>query len=161
MLKWIHIPAKFLDRIKKVARGNPLEVCGIGTGTNIDNKIVIVENLYHVDNISTLAREVDYVMDPSQMFKVLKDTTLINKKAKDDFVLIFHSHPNGIPYPSRIDLERAEYNVAYLIYSGITDKIKVWTYDKPNNKMVEMFVRGLGVDTDAVKVQLDNGGSDV
>ena len=93
-----------------------VEVCGIIKGIkNKDGSIVLGNEIIKIKNISDYKKEVDYVMNPNELMNALKDTTFINKNNNKEWVCIFHSHPSGIPIPSSIDLDRAEYNVVYYI----------------------------------------------
>lgn len=75
-------------------------------------------------------KAVDYVIEPNALMRELKKTTFINKNSNDDFVGIYHTHPHGVPFPSHIDLNRAEYNVAYLIFGGSQREFRAWALDK-------------------------------
>ena len=142
MFKYFVTVKSMLDKIMEIAKANPnKEVCGLITGTDVDKKIVIGEKLFQIENISPdLIKAVDYTMNPVQMLKVLKTTSLMNKSSSDDFVCIWHSHPNGLPNPSSIDLARVSYNVVYIIYGVLSDECKAWTYNKNENKFEQTTI---------------------
>ncbi|HSB32926.1 MAG TPA: M67 family metallopeptidase [Nitrospirota bacterium] len=76
--------------------GFPNEACGIlgGTGGR-------VEKVYPM--INAKPGPAYYEMDPEEQFRVLKDI----RRAGLAMVGVFHSHPAGQAYPSRVDVEKA------------------------------------------------------
>jgi proteasome lid subunit RPN8/RPN11 len=127
-LEKIIIYESVLDKFAEKAEDNPLEVCGIITG-----KMGEASELHMIDNISDYKKEVDYVMDPQQMYNVMKDTTQLHKNTDVDMMSIIHSHPTGMPCPSQIDINRVAYPIPYIIYSCITGEFRAWLMTKAGN----------------------------
>jgi len=141
MFKEIIIKDYVIEEFKSYADKNPIEVCGFVTGKCFADSPVNVaygNELMMVDNISTKAKEVDYVMQPQQMMNVMRETSFIDKKSKVDLIACIHSHPNGLPIPSSIDINRAEYDWVYLIYAPKIDDVKAYTYDHQNKEFYEI-----------------------
>jgi [CysO sulfur-carrier protein]-S-L-cysteine hydrolase len=74
----------------------PNEACGILAGTGGR-----VEKVYPM--INAKPGPAYYEMDPEEQFRVLKDI----RRAGLAMVGVFHSHPAGRAYPSRVDVEKA------------------------------------------------------
>jgi len=88
------------DHLQKIFEhcnaGFPNEACGILAGTGER-----VERVYPVRNAKP--GPAYYEMDPEEQFRVLKDI----RQAGLAMVGMFHSHPAGRAYPSRVDVEKA------------------------------------------------------
>jgi len=134
----IYIDEAIFNEIIDIAINNDEEVCGILTGKELHKQVAIADKLIQIENVSKQHKQVDYVMNPNQLMKELSKTSFIDKNSNIDWVCIWHSHPNGFAIPSGIDLERAEYNVVYLIYGVAEDRIRCWSYDKEHNDFYEI-----------------------
>lgn len=122
----IQIKKEILQQFVEHCEATPsVEVCALMTG-NLKN--MVADEIHLIENVSKSFKEVDYVMNPSQAFRVYNNTTILNKKADKDLVVICHDHPTGQPIPSSIDLHRAEWEVVYLIYSPLYRKSRAWLY---------------------------------
>lgn len=117
-MKTLKISKLKLMGFEVYARVNPYrEKCALGLGDSKNR----IDNIVPVSN-SANEGYIDYLMNPQEMFDIIKDTKLLNKKSKKHFTAIIHSHPRGCSSnPSSIDLTNAEYNVFYLIYSVEND----------------------------------------
>ena len=84
-----------LDHVAKEA---PREACGLlgGAGTRVD-VVVPIKNI--------AASTYRFQMDPAEQVHTLFDFEARNL----ELVGIYHSHPNGPPGPSQIDLNEAHY----------------------------------------------------
>ena len=141
MFKEIMINKKVLDEFKSYADRSPSEICGFVTGkcyADTPANVAFGDTLELIDNISHRAKAVDYVMDPQQMMNVMRTTTFMDKKAKIDLVASIHSHPTGAAIPSTIDLNRAEYDWVYLIYSPVQKEVNAFTYDHQNKEFYKI-----------------------
>jgi proteasome lid subunit RPN8/RPN11 len=76
--------------------GFPNETCGILAGR--DGR---VEKVYSMTNAKP--GPASYEMDPDEQFRVMKD---LREKGLV-MIGIYHSHPSGPAYPSRVDVEKA------------------------------------------------------
>ncbi len=74
----------------------PDEACGILAGKG--NK---VKKIYLMTNAKP--RPDYYEMDAEEQFRVMKDI----RDSDSEMVGLFHSHPTGLAYPSRMDIEKA------------------------------------------------------
>ena len=102
--------------IKLAAAYHPMEMCGLLTGRKYENSYKL-NNFHWIPNMSQQPGQWDYLMDPQAYFDVVLP---IWKHEFVHLVGIFHTHPNGMPVPSKIDIDRAVEsgeNVPYLIYS--------------------------------------------
>jgi len=110
------------------------EICGVIL-RNINGDYT-TDELFEIPNIAISDQRADFIMHPNILFKVLQKTTLLNKNANMVLFATFHSHPNGLPVPSVIDLENLNYEIVHFIY-GMSLKdypsvkpIRAWTYKK-------------------------------
>ena len=128
------IDDSMFDAIKNVASNSPdKEICGIIKGKTFDD-VVICNEMIQIPNVADIDKaQFDYLMSPQGTIDALKDTSFVDKKSKKDFVAIWHTHPRGSSRPSAIDLMRAEYDVAYIIYGMGTDTIQSWGLKKLQN----------------------------
>lgn len=76
--------------------GFPNEACGILAGNGER-----VEKVYLMMNAKP--GPAYYEMDPEEQFRVLKDI----RRTGLAMIGVFHSHPAGRAYPSRVDIEKA------------------------------------------------------
>ena len=112
------------EQLRNYGRSNSnQEVCGILTGVKKEDHWV-AGRFIPVDNIDEATNYQHYKMEPNQLLDALLETTHANEDADEDFVGIFHTHPNNQPRPSVFDIEGAGYNVFYVIYSPKHDN---WT----------------------------------
>lgn len=141
MLEKFYVSRDILNSIIDYSERNDKEICGIITGKKIGNDM-FAKNINKIKNLSKYDTEVDYVMNPSEVYNTLRNTTFFGDKDKDDFVATFHSHPNNMGIPSKIDIARAEYNVVYLIYGKIDGVLRSWKLAKDKKKMeiMEMII---------------------
>ncbi|NMC13136.1 MAG: M67 family metallopeptidase [Chloroflexi bacterium] len=97
-----------------VAHNYPIEACGLLAGVNTK-----VFSVFPVTN--SLNSQTRYRMDAQEQLSIF----LTIEKRNWDLLGIYHSHPNGPPYPSRTDIDEAYYpGVAQLIWV-LNDQI--WT----------------------------------
>ncbi len=141
MFKEILINNEILDEFIQYADQSPSEICGLISGkhfADVPADVAMADTLHLIDNISSEIKAIDYVMQPQQMFNVMRQTTMLNKKSKVDLIACIHSHPTGLPIPSIIDIDRAEYDWVYVIYSPVNKKAKAYTYDHQNKEFYEI-----------------------
>jgi len=101
------------------------EVCGLVTGGG-GNRALSVHQLM---NTAPGRGEVDYVVDPQGFFDVASRTRLLDKDAEQELLAVYHSHPIGLPVPSKVDVARASYRIVYIIYSVQAGMMKAWRWD--------------------------------
>jgi proteasome lid subunit RPN8/RPN11 len=98
---------------RDVDKRAPEEACGLVAGRNYTSSVV-----FAMSNI--LRSPIRYRMDPEEQLMVFQEI----EKRELNLLAIYHSHPNGPPHPSQIDLAEAYYPEAfYLIWYRID---KVW-----------------------------------
>ena len=126
----ILIPQNIVEHLIKLSASySPREVCGIFTGRyNLDTDVTKINNFHWVPNISTQPDQWDYLMEPQAMGDIY-----YSKNDKVKIVGIFHSHPNGYAFPSKMDIDaaiQANQHIPYIIWSPI-DYIRVWDLNSP------------------------------
>lgn len=95
------------------------EVCGLIGGFG-----EYARSFYPTQNISE-DRSHGYLVDPGDQIKAMKEM----QSRREEFLGIFHSHPNSPAEPSPTDIALAAYpGVAYLIASLANDDVKFASY---------------------------------
>jgi proteasome lid subunit RPN8/RPN11 len=104
------LPRQLVEDILRHAQSSPeSEVCGLIAARNGRPQRCIA-----VANISPRPQTL-FQMDPKQQIDAFRDI----RDAGEELFAIYHSHPNGPPKPSAIDLQQAAYPEAlYLIVSS-------------------------------------------
>ncbi|MBC8410401.1 MAG: Mov34/MPN/PAD-1 family protein [Rhodobacteraceae bacterium] len=105
------------------------EVCGAFLGTKRTATEWTCDEFIPMRNISQKGRGSNYTPDPNELFKVLSQTTHMNRDAKKDLIGIFHTHPHHAPIPSSIDVHGAGYKGFYMIYSPKYTDEKTYFFD--------------------------------
>jgi len=111
----LYLSKKSIDDFIKVAKETDNEVCGVLLGSIIGNNIYAYK-LELIDNASEYNKKTTYMLEPKKYLEVLKQTTLINKNARYNKLIIIHSHPQGPSILSETDMEEAVEHQIYLIY---------------------------------------------
>jgi len=122
--------------IKIAGAYTPREVCGVLSGRKKGN-IWQVNNFHWVANISQEPDQWDYIMDPQAYSDIV---TPIFRDKWVSLVGIFHTHPNGQPIPSRIDIDRANEsgeNIPYLIYAPNGGGFRAWMITRQPTREIE------------------------
>ncbi len=147
----IKIQQKHLTEIYNHAEKTyPEECCGLLLGEiDASNKIVIevipTENSWNPDidfgEIDSAKIDSDLSSQPSKLnrFSIAPKVILeVQKNARNlglNIIGVYHSHPNGIPFPSEFDRSIAWHQYSYLITSvseGKAEEIKSWVLDENN-----------------------------
>ncbi|WP_262421891.1 M67 family metallopeptidase [Bacillus aquiflavi] len=90
----------------------PYEACGLLSGRKRK-----LETIWKMDNIEKSAYS--FAMDLDQ----ITNTIQLMEKRKESLTGIYHSHPTGLPYPSKEDILNAHYpKAAYFIVSLANQK---------------------------------------
>jgi len=135
------VEESILSDIKNIGDINSnIEMCGIITGSNINNKTAIAEKIFNIPNIAYVNKSVHYLMEPKQMFNIFKKTNILDKQSKISFLSVWHTHPNCEPIPSSIDLSLAHYDVIYLIYSPLKKLFRAWKLNKNKDGFNEIEI---------------------
>lgn len=125
----IKITSDLIEQLKNYGKKHyPEECCGLLTGT-INGKISIANEWHPIDNVSKEVYKWDYVVEPNQYMKVLKKTTLFDKKSTIELTATFHTHPKNYPVPSQFDIKGAAWHVVYLIYGITADSMEAWFWN--------------------------------
>ena len=127
--------------IKHAKECQPEECCGILVGKNQRGKRVA----FHVqtENAARLRARDRFLIGGRDIFRV-------DKQARKDGMEIlgfYHSHPNGSPIPSVIDLKLAWEGYSYLLISlnsGETPEFKSWVLSEDRAEWVEEKVSIVG-----------------
>lgn len=93
----------------------PNECCGLLAGKIEETATGLVKRvLRRYPLINAAASPVEYLSEPSGMFRAVKDM----RRDGTEVVAIYHSHPTSAPIPSKQDLERNYWpEVLHLIIS--------------------------------------------
>lgn len=121
----IKIPFKILIQLREYGKENDNNEVGgllLGRIEKDEEEIIYqVGKFSAIPNIGHKDIRIDYQLDPTSVYRVLKHTTVFNPSELLDFVGIFHTHPFNKPVPSKTDVEYARYKAFYLIYSPLYD----------------------------------------
>jgi proteasome lid subunit RPN8/RPN11 len=112
----------------------PNEICGLITGKNINN-VAKADTIHHILNIFKETPRWGYNMEPNEMFKVLKTTTMFDLNNTTDLCGIIHSHPLTSAVPSLTDIlyaKKSGYKTFYLIFSVIDDNFNSYFWNGNN-----------------------------
>ena len=102
--------------LSDVDKRAPEEACGIVAG--IDGRVLKVFSA-----TNTLHSHVRYRVEPKEQLDIFNEI----EEQGWDLLAIYHSHPNGPPYPSTTDIQEAYYPEAiYLIWAQTGGK---WIYN--------------------------------
>ena len=88
----------------------------------------LIKKYIQLTNISPNP-EVHYIPEPNEWFKLLQQTSFLNKNAKYDLIGIFHTHPHHHPIASHTDINEAGYEGVYWIYSPKYKENRAYYYD--------------------------------
>ncbi len=144
MSRWIYIQKAMLSKIAQRCEEDKFrECCGLITGVDLNKKVYYAEDSFQITNDKVNESNIDYIMNPTEQFKILSQTTITNKKADNDLVAIWHSHPLpfGEPIPSSIDVAMVSYNVIYIIYGLKSKTFKCWFFNKEKKAFKEAILQ--------------------
>ena len=110
-----HVLAGQLRHLAQKAR--PLEVVGLLSGPREG----VVSAIYPLENIAQ-EPERNYLAEPAGLLRAI--TAM--RADRLELVGIYHSHPNGPTTPSGTDIERAEWDVPYLIVDAERGLMQAW-----------------------------------
>jgi len=105
----VHLPRTIVNQMLRHAQQSPSdEVCGL-----IGAKDGIAAHCYVVANIASSPRRL-FAMDPARQIAAMRTM----RELGEELFAIYHSHPASPPFPSREDMQQANYPEAlYLIIS--------------------------------------------
>lgn len=111
----LHLDERQLDELRDHARAAyPREACGLLVGRATATG-ALVESVHSIENRS---RERDrFVLDAAEHLAVSRAADSAGQRV----VGVWHSHPDGAPVPSRVDLEGAWPGWSYLIVAVAAD----------------------------------------
>jgi proteasome lid subunit RPN8/RPN11 len=108
----------------------PYEACGLLSGTGGKN-----ETVWKMENMER--SPVSFSMDLDQMEQTFHSI----KKRAQQLTGIYHSHPTGIPFPSRNDIQHAHYpHAAYFIVSLASSNPSVKCYRIQNQRVIPLTI---------------------
>ncbi|XXM74604.1 Mov34/MPN/PAD-1 family protein [Lysinibacillus sphaericus] len=121
----MHVPKQlYIDLVSHARHTLPNEACGL-----ISGKLNTCMTLWPMKNIES--SPYTFAMD------VMEQESVFNKmkRKKETFLAIYHSHPYGIPLPSKDDIQFAVYPEVYHFIAAVEDKVeKVKCYKYKNGK---------------------------
>ncbi len=113
-----------------VARAAPEEACGLVAGRGGKSTAVFpITNVLHSPTA--------YRMAPDEQVRAL----FAMEARGEELLAIYHSHPGGLPTPSRRDLAEAAYAVVYLIWAPVGGTWVVRGFRLEGEKAQEVPVR--------------------
>ncbi len=104
----MQLPQSLIDELLAEALARPdEEICGLIGGPDFNH----LEKVYPVENIAE-NRRCRFTMDPKGQVHAMRRI----RESGNQWLAIYHSHPNGPAYPSEIDMEQCAYpDLLYLI----------------------------------------------
>lgn len=119
-----------IDEILRQARqAYPEECCGLLTGEN-----ETVTSLIPSDNVSTGNKTRTFEIDPMVRFKIIRDS------GERSLLGFYHSHPNGVPYPSETDKSMV-YEPDLLWIIATLDEIKAFRFNETKQDFEEIPIQ--------------------
>jgi len=112
----------------------PEEACGLLVGKNLIGK-ALVEIAIPMTNI--LHSPTKFRLDPKEQY----DVFCWMDAHRLELVGVYHSHPNGPPYPSFTDLEEAYYpEIVHIIWAKLGGKWKcrAFVFETPKFREIEI-----------------------
>lgn len=112
----IHIPARLLTQIKHQSiLAYPEESCGLLVGKG-DEPHIQITRAFESKNITKEPKHDHFEIDPALRLSLQRKLRELGSGEK--IVGVYHSHPDGLPLPSDIDISRAhEPDLLWLIIS--------------------------------------------
>ncbi|MDV7339378.1 M67 family metallopeptidase [Terasakiella sp. A23] len=110
-------------------RVHPEECCGLIIGKGDE-----VTDLMASRNVSESDRTKTFEIDPATRFK------LIREQGHDAMIGFYHSHPNGIPYPSKTD-KTMVYEPEMIWIIATQDEIKAFKFDEIKQDFAELPIQ--------------------
>lgn len=127
----IIFPLKLYNRMTKAASDSKdEEICGLVGGVE-ENGCRIAKELYFLEN--TCCSASSFSVNVKEQFDAVRDMRTKGMKPVGNF----HSHPNGVPYPSEEDKKFAlDGSVSYIIISPSDDNTpRANSFYKENGKL--------------------------
>lgn len=128
----LQIPQKYWDRmLEHVKKYCPEEACGLAGG--IGSRVL---SIFPITN--TLRSPILYRMDPEQQVMAM----LWMEENDMEIIAIFHSHPNGPPFPSEKDISEFAYpGVITLIWAKEANGWILRGFLIKNSRVTEISLR--------------------
>ena len=117
---------------------SPLECCGV-----LGGKERLATSIFRFRNI--LASENRYEADPTDIIRAVQEL----RSRGEEFVAIYHSHPQWQAVPSRTDLDRNGYGELPQIIVGLKTElpeIRAWRYEVNSFEEIRLILEGPVVD---------------
>ncbi len=108
---------------------HPQECCGLIIGDGD-----VVKRLMPSDNVTTGDKTKTFEIDPAVRFKLIRET------GERSMMGFYHSHPNGIPYPSDTD-KAMVYEPEMIWVIATLDEIKAFRFDEVNQDFAEIPIQ--------------------
>jgi len=133
-------PTLIIDRaalmlvIEYAKQGHPYEVCGlIGGNEGVAFQVMPIPN-------ASLTPDVAYDMERQAMV----DAIIALQRSGLEVVAIYHSHPNGEPNPSEVDILQATWPDAIYLIVGLDNpeppEVRAWRIRNGEVEAVELVV---------------------
>jgi proteasome lid subunit RPN8/RPN11 len=120
--------AQMIEHVASVA---PMEACGLVAGLEDGSALI-----YEISN--ELNSPIRYRMAPKEQLAAFLDMEIKGW----DLLAIYHSHPNGLPHPSGIDLSEAAYpGTIQLIWSQSNGRWKCRAFSFDGQEANEITIR--------------------
>ncbi|ACI19963.1 M67 family metallopeptidase [Dictyoglomus thermophilum] len=115
----------------------PFEACGI-LGGEMGDKNINIKSYFITKNVAPNPYR-EYLIDPLEEIKIFR----YMNKVGQNFVGVYHSHPDGDEYLSDKDKEDMLSNICYLIFSVRFNNpvIKLKAYLKKNEDILDLPIR--------------------
>lgn len=135
----LRLTAKHVQTLNRYAEEEyPYECCGILVGKQ--NKLIkIVSNIFSTKN-SESRQQNRYEINPEQHLEIHKKV----RDLKKEIIGYYHSHPEAIPNPSSIDVEKAFSGYSFVIISIFKKQkekpefsVLSWIWDELNSHYIE------------------------
>lgn len=122
-------PEQLREMIAHCQREAPNEACGFVSGRDYQATVV-----YPMTNIDP--SPVSFLMDPQEQMRIFNEMD----ERGEELVAIYHSHPEGRPFPSQKDIDMAAYpEPVYLIFS-LQNGVEVRAFRIEERKVTEVGI---------------------
>lgn len=108
--------------VAHACRDHPIEACGIIAGPRGSDRPV-----RHIPMVNAAASTTFYQFDPLALLRLYQSM----QSTAEEPVVIYHSHPNAVAYPSPTDIALATHSAAHYLLIGTSDGADEGTAARP------------------------------